>query len=248
MKAAISELSTLKNRGFLRSIDALAPVSWNDTRWTSTFHALNRYVTLHPMLRDNQNTPMEVHSKLLSSEEFEQLKALQERLNILYSTSEYLQSEKCDLAHARLLLDKIVERFRFVAGVEEKIGPEGALVVDPCFESAIVKVLNEEFRTLTTTEVQKLKPFEVPIASEHQSNKRRNEAEDIIEQESKRKRQKYIPLNHIPASSALVERSFSHADLIFEPRRRAMTPLHLELCLFLKFNRLLWEVEYLIEY
>ena len=28
-------------------------------------------------------------------------------------------------------------------------------MVDPCFESAIVKVLNEEFRTLTTTEVQR---------------------------------------------------------------------------------------------
>ncbi len=88
----------------------------------------------------------------------------------------------------------------------------------------------------------------MPIASRHQLNKRRNEVEEIIAQESERKRQNYIPLNHIPASSALVERSFSHADLIFEPRRRAMTPLHLELRLFLKFNRLLWESEYLIEY
>lgn len=44
--------------------------------------------------------------------------------------------------------------------------------------------------------------FEVLIASE-KSNKRRNEAEDIIAQESERKRQKYVTLNHIPPSNAL---------------------------------------------
>ena len=246
VKSAISELGTLKNRGFLRSINALAPVTWNDTRWTSLFHALNRYVKLHPVLTTEEGTLQGIKSKLLLPEEFQALGGLQKEFNILYSATEYLQGENCHMAHVRSLLNEIISRFGFIDGVENKLAARGDLVVDPIFESAIVKVLRGAQGSLDRNELKKLKPFEKrENLTEPRGQKRVNEVEEFLALEYEN--QKYIPLEHVPSTSVIVERAFSHSKIIFEPRRRSMTPFHLDLCLFLKFNRSLWSLEPLID-
>ena len=180
VKSAITELGNLKNRGFLRSINALAPVTWNDTRWTSLFHALNRYVKLHPILTEEEGTPDGIKSKLLLPEEFQALVGLLEEFNFLYSATEYLQGENCHMAHVRSLFNEIIVRFGFIDGVEDKLAANGDLVVDPVFESAIVKVLRGNQGSLDRNELKKLKPFEKRgNLSNPRGQKRVNEAEEF---------------------------------------------------------------------
>ena len=47
---------------------------------------------------------------------------------------------------------------------------------------------------------------------------------------------------HIAKDSNIVERLFSRAKLIMRDHRKHMSPYHMELLLFLKFNRNLWGI------
>ena len=148
------------------------------------------------------------------------------------------------MAHVRSLFNEIIVRFGFIDGVEDKLAANGDLV--PVFESAIVKVLRGNQGSLDRNELKKLKPFEKRgNHSDPRGQKRVNEAEEFLAQEYEI--QKFIPLEHVPPTSVIVERAFSHSKISFEPRRRSMTPFHLELCMYLKFNRSLWSVEPLID-
>ena len=51
----------------------------------------------------------------------------------------------------------------------------------------------------------------------------------------------YEILNHIPPTSNRAERFFSAAKLVITDLRKSMLPKNLEILLFLKFNRELWD-------
>lgn len=55
------------------------------------------------------------------------------------------------------------------------------------------------------------------------------------------KQSKYSSLKHLVTTSNAVERLFSKAKLIMTDQRKAMSPYHLDLSLFLQFNRHMWD-------
>ena len=84
------------------------------------------------------------------------------------------------MAHVRSLFNEIIVRFGFIDGVEDKLAANGDLVVDPVFESAIVKVLRGNQGSLDRNELKKLKPFEKRgNLSDPREQKRVNEAEEF---------------------------------------------------------------------
>ena len=53
---------------------------------------------------------------------------------------------------------------------------------------------------------------------------------------------KYRSMKHIAHTSNVCERLFSRAAIVMRPHRRHMSPFHLEMLLFLRRNKILWDV------
>ena len=71
-------------------------------------------------------------------------------------------------------------------------------------------------------------------------------AQDVIDDTNARKRRKlivskYRPMQHISPTSNVCERLFSRAKLIMRPHRKMMTPYHLDMLIFLRSNKELWD-------
>ncbi|MBS0646863.1 MAG: hypothetical protein JSR97_09795 [Verrucomicrobia bacterium] len=185
---------------------------------------------------------------LLQNDEFDELKAFNRQLTGIESISYHLQG-KCNLEEARVFMDYVIEEFGEIEGVEDKISSTGSLVHSPRIEAAVIKVLKKQWTDLNRRDKEDLKRFETKKPSQSQSQSSPTRAEEILAQfsssgpSSNSNEEKYKILSHIPASSAMVERLFSRAKIIFEPHRRNMTPFHLEMLLYLKLNPSLWDWE-----
>ena len=61
--------------------------------------------------------------------------------------------------------------------------------------------------------------------------------------QAKKQSRNYIDVSFISPTSNVVERLFSLAKLVFSNVRRSLLPRNLEMILFLKTNRDLWDLE-----
>jgi len=52
----------------------------------------------------------------------------------------------------------------------------------------------------------------------------------------------YIDVNWVKPGSVIVERQFSGSKLVYSDLRKSMTPINLEMLMFLKANRSLWDL------
>ena len=59
------------------------------------------------------------------------------------------------------------------------------------------------------------------------------------------KQSSYACLNHVSATSNVVERPFSRAQLVMTDQRRSMDPSTLEAILLLRYNHDIWDVYFL---
>ncbi len=113
---------------------------------------------------------------------------------------------------------------------------------------------NHEEGTLTEVEKLYLEPFRkegaaaVPVINHSDSDSDSGvdyAAKVIAEHASKKARvgsDMYINLNHILATSNICERLFSRCSLIMTPMRSNMDPSSMELLIFLRENKHLWDV------
>jgi hypothetical protein len=52
---------------------------------------------------------------------------------------------------------------------------------------------------------------------------------------------KYRPMQNIALTSNVCERLFRRAKLILRPHRKMMSPYHLDMLIFLRYNKELWD-------
>ena len=120
------------------------------------------------------------------------------------------------------------------------------IVHDKAFDSAVVKVQRGNEVSLTPAEKNAIARFKVDVAA----------VNDVVEEEEesymdkvrangmakKAKKTSYRCLNHVSATSNIVERQFSHAKHVMTDERRCMDPSTLEALLLLRFNRDMWDI------
>jgi len=108
--------------------------------------------------------------------------------------------------------------------MEQHLHERASIVVDPTFESAIVKVLRNETRMLTPSEKFKLEPLKRLTTSTaempHEDINDNVDNLNFTQRLLKRRRistdsLEYIDLSFIPPTSNIVERLFSAAKLNF---------------------------------
>jgi hypothetical protein len=158
------------------------------------------------------------------------------------------------IAQCRKVLDCLVERFPDHPFT--KITSNSTLVTHPVWESAIIKLQNNQEDRLTTAEKLQVKrylhvhPTAVAVDTDEDDDSGDGDgAFDILEKleaqekevvSSRLNKTKYRSTKHALSTSVCVECLFSRAKLVMNDKRRGMSPYHLELLLFLHSNKDLW--------
>ncbi|KAJ8503265.1 hypothetical protein ON010_g19106 [Phytophthora cinnamomi] len=124
--------------------------------------------------------------------------------------------------------------------------PDADIVHSENFEKAVVKVLAGDAMLLTEEERATLEPFKL-VGSAVVPEPQAGTAEGFAERVLKRRKVRAAPpsyalLEAIPPTSNVVERLFSVARAVLRHERHRLSPMVLEMILFLKINSRLWNV------
>lgn len=144
------------------------------------------------------------------------------------------------------LMTDLPETGRYLSSTAE-------IIQDHVFESAVVKILNGAEQTLTRGEGQKVQHLLLDDNdnNDHGDESTNHESEDfataLLKDAEKRKAprlqqrlSRYVKLNHFTPTSNKCERLFSLTKILLSDRRKSMEPYHLELSVFLRANKDLW--------
>ena len=169
-----------------------------------------------------------------------------DHLKKLESISKGLQRAEGTLYEARYALDWLCEKFSVT---QPKLSTDFTDHLWRPFESAVVKVHSGQENMLTVGEKAALIPFlsaveilpvpeAVPVdeGDNFEALMKRARREIPIVQVSK-----YINLAFVKADTCVVERLFSITRKVWREDRKSMTQAHMELVMFLKCNRDLWD-------
>ena len=180
--------------------------------------------------------------------------ALYEDLRICESVQKKLQCYELSKQDTRILFDGSIEKFPIMA---QYLSPDADIVSHKQFESAIVKVISCNFRSIKKSDKELLMPFilDTKIAKDVEQDgecikvKELGFAEDLLIKKRKRNTKKHVNdiytlLEWIPPTSNVCEWLNSQAKLVITDIRSRMTPTSLEECLFLKSNRHLYDLQF----
>ena len=141
------------------------------------------------------------------------------------------------------MCDKLIGRFpdrKF-----SKITKNSPLATHPVWESAIVKLQNNQEDRLTAAEKREVRIYLLPDAPQEQNEEYDEDdlnVSDILshqekEAEARSRKSRYRSTKHIFTTSVIVECLFSRAKLILEDKQKSMSPWHMG-C---KYSKLLHE-------
>lgn len=125
------------------------------------------------------------------------------------------------------------------------------IVQNKIFEKGIVKLQAGRERELTVAERHEIRGYlqdaTAPVDDESEESDEEDDAikmhleyERLKEVKNVQGMSKYRSTKHIACTTNMVERLFSRAKIVMTDLRRSMTPRHLEMLMFLRLNRHLW--------
>ena len=248
VSALMVELRTLKSRYKLASRTKLSPIKRNDTRWGSVYSMLRRYLELHDILL-TCSFPRSFLHLIPTAAEKDEIQELTEKLKNCEEASVFLQQQdpvKVSLELVRAAFDTLIADYPFM---KRYLSSTADIVHDKAFESAVVKIQRGAENTLNAAEKKSVARFKIDVTA--QSNDSSEEASymDKIRASGSAKiakKSNYACLNHVSATSNVVERLFSRAKLVMTDQRRSMDPSTLEAILMLRYNHDIWDV-YLLD-
>ncbi|OWY97050.1 hypothetical protein PHMEG_00032513 [Phytophthora megakarya] len=223
VQTLMRKLRTLTQAAKLRDKTPLMPVVRQDTRWASTFVMLKRYFHLREFLSADDE---ELADLLPSRMMHRKLEGVMSEVRCVESVSKMLQSD------GLTLLDAL---------------PNAAIVHSPEFETAAVKDLTGKQELLDADELAALEPLLQRDVPSSKSAESASEEEGFAEHIFKRRRisselPTYKLFHCIPPTSNAVERLFSVACAVLRLERHRLSPMTLEMILFLKINSDYWNV------
>ncbi|POM57552.1 Hypothetical protein PHPALM_37916, partial [Phytophthora palmivora] len=242
VQSLMRRLRTITQAAKLRLRTSLRPKLRNETRWGSTYTMLARYFELREFITADDE---ELAEEMPSPAANQRLKSLLTQLADVESVSKKLQTEDLTLLDARDLLDGLME---IQPSFNNYLAPRADIVHSPDFGSGAVKVLGGQSKRLPRAERTALQPF---LKAEKAAEEATGEAEPtkigFADRILKRRKVEATPsvyelLAIIPPTSNIVERLFSVARMVLRYERNRLTPLSLEMILFLKMNESYWDV------
>jgi hypothetical protein len=230
------KLRTIKNSAQLRKKTSLRPVLRNATRWSSAYLMLQRFLALKEFI-DPMNT--ELAALMPTAEELISLQLLSKEMLKFQSVTMQLQKDGITMHEVRVLFDAIIEEH---PNLSHHLSSNADIVHSPHFESGLVKVTRDgDNCNLSRLEKLALERLKIDRAINPSPQKDMSFAERALKRFRVQERL-YQDISFICPTSNIVERLFSTAKLVFSDLRRSLLPRNLEMLLFLKLNRDLWDL------
>ena len=234
--------------------------------WLGQAQALERHIAIAPSLikvMDDGIGTLNNHRETVERSFMEKAKKHNGYMKFIFNVSTALQKKCLQLSDCRAYLDTLIARvarnstrrtsifFGCTLGTE-KIGLENGLTSDPHFESGVCKIQQGVSHEVTMTDAEKHACRRLLLSSDDSDDDDDFDEEDFyasVEHEKKRKAKEvanvsdYIDCGFILGSTAATcEALWSKADEVLRKRRQGMSPRTLEMILFLKENRDLWDI------
>jgi ribosomal protein L37AE/L43A len=247
----MKKASTLKVAAKLRQITAYSTVRENDTRWSSTFQMIDRFLKIQGHL----SQMVELLALLPNPIELDILTRAHVCLAKFNTVTVMLQKEGITFVQVREIFDAIMEDYPVFGGY---LGDAADIVENKTFEKAVVKIAKG--LQLTVEEEAFVRPLfkepEVIIPEMEPPDERvdddanaANNYAASLERRLKRRRRNavlekdaYMNLDILPGTSVTCERLFSLAKHVLTDTRKRTSPALFEALMLLKVNRDLWDV------
>ena len=246
---------TLKIASQLRDLTDYAAVRDNDTRWSSTYNMLKRFLNIKTEL----SAIVELLTLFPNHLEVDILSRACETMKKFDSVTIMLQRDGMTFVESREIFDLFVKDY---PEFKHYIADDAAIVEDVVFERTIMKIarglpLSEDERIAG---LRLLQPDDTSLQGNDDASSR-EDAEDHLQGaesysqalERKLKRQRritesersdccYMNLNMLPGTSVDCERLFSAAKFILSDTWKRTSPTLFEALLLLKVNSSYWNV------
>jgi hypothetical protein len=248
----MKKASTLKIAAKLRDLTAYCAVRENDTRWSSTFQMVHRFLNIEKEL----SLVVELLSLLPNHLEIAYLRNAFETLKKFDSITVMLQREGMSFVESREIFDLFLKDFPDFANY---ISDEAMIVENELFEKAVMRLargfpLSEEqeaflFPLLKEQCAEPDTPASASADADEGSNVdalsyseelQRKLKRQKLEQMQAEKPKLYVDLSLIPGTSVNCERLFSAAKFILSDTRKRTSPKLFEALLLLKVNKKYW--------
>ena len=239
VREIMKKIRTGVNRAKLRRITHLSPIIDQETRWSSTYSMLLRYQQLKDHIKSLKVSA--ILSILPNKKDSLQIDELTTRLAQHDSITKDLQKDDTNISIARSLFDEAIE---FCPEMAARLSERAQIVLQPEFESALIKILDNKCETMSDAE-----RLSVESLKKRQSNPSQTDNDDdddklTLAQRARKRRKineentssQYLDVRFIFPSSNIVERFFSKAGYVFDDHRKRLLPQHLEAQLFLHIN------------
>ncbi len=241
----MGKLRSLTFAGKLRNVTQLTPLQRNKTRWSSVYKMVNRYIELQPFLSIFHDD-VSLIDDFLTPREQKNLLFLQSQLKNLNSITCALQRTDIDLYDARVLFDGVISFFDSDE-FNYYLSPHSSIKHNMNFDNEVIKILQNNLTNLKLEEMNAINMLkEQSVQPVYCEQKDTDGSSDFALQLLKTKEdQKHLPQAYInckflvPTSNVL-ERFFSIAGYAFNEYRQSLSPLNLEMQLFLNVNRRFW--------
>jgi hypothetical protein len=254
LNVLMKKLKTTKGKAFLKKNGFLMAKIINQTRWSSTFKMIERYLNLisfeNGLLLSLLESKKNYLPLLLSPLGNNDVKEIFVHLQKMNSVSLYLQKKDTTLAEVRVLFDKLIFEYPIM---KLHLSTEASIVKYPAFENGIVKIQNQQEHLLDIEERKSLEIFlknnAVSCKTETSHEGELDFAGSILQSRKSRKiaESSYIDLGYIAPTSNMVERLFSVSKDIITDKRKTLKMESVDLIMFLKANRQLINSKMLAE-
>lgn len=243
VKQLMTKLRTPLISAKLRRETHLKPKLKNDTRWSSTFLMLLRHAELreHVLRLDD----MEIDALLLSPASERKVDNLIRKLRELDEVTKKLQRADCTIRVARAYFDTVLEDYPTLS---DRLDPDARIVLNPQFESGLLKIQAAHEHGLTPGEREKVSGLLLRGEATAETGV---VGTSIVERAAKRLRGNgggeqdslYMDTRFLLPTSNMCERFFSIAGYALSNRRKGLLPSNFEAQLFLCVNRDFWGIE-----
>lgn len=259
IKNLMVALNNLKNAIVLKRFKKTA-IKVYEQRWSGFYSSLISYFGLYHLLTIDSGFMNNVYTNTPTPSEHERLKVLKQYLEQINSVSLRLQKHSCSLSQGRGYFDGLLElgySDKYTLFQQENIASylrsDSRIVHSPVFESAIVKLQDNKAHELTDAEKASVACFkniqeeevEVVINADYNEDGRPKTVGEMVDSQMSRKKARhnnsYNCVDHIVPTSNSCERLFSQCKLVYSDHRQRMLPMNLEICMYLKTNKHLWD-------
>ena len=248
----MTKLRTLKLAAKLRNLSTLRPMTYNATRWGSSFAMISRYREHKVVIQTNFALEPMILEHKLSPQEDANIESIYQDLKSFNSVTLALQRDNLDLSSVRLLIDETMKKFKRLDPHQKYLVKDASIVKSNHFENGVVKIIDGMEADLTMVEKLTCGKRKMKDDSEVVEMCDDRDTEDfaskILQKRAKNTVDSdYCNLQFLKPSSNLLERFFSSAGFALSDLRQSLTPVHFEQQLFLKANKKFWGIETVTE-